>query len=65
MKDDSYMNTLVKDPWDTFRDLEKVFNDPYSQENDITYTNSLLIDSDPRKVQKFLTNSLTCVEYTK
>ena len=33
MKDDHYMKELVTDPWDTYRDLDKVFKDEVSQEN--------------------------------
>jgi hypothetical protein len=59
------MKQFKEKQWDTYRDLEKVFKSEYCQENGITYRNALVIDSDPRKVQMCLANSLTNLEYTK
>ncbi len=52
-------------PWDTYRDLSKVHADKYCKENNINLSNTLVVDSDPRKVQLCLANSITCQEYCK
>lgn len=65
MIDDKYYAELAKDKWDTYRDLDKIFKDEYSVEQGIDYSNSLLVDSDPRKVQLYLANSICPVDYQK
>jgi len=55
----------MKDHWDTYRDLTKVHADKYCKENNINLSNTLVVDSDPRKVQLCLANSITSEEYCK
>jgi hypothetical protein len=65
MAEDKYYSELMKDPWDTYRDLDKVFSHKFCVDNQINLSNALLVDSDPRKVQLFLANSITSEEYCK
>ena len=50
MKDHPYYTNLLEDPWDTYRDLEKVFADDFCKKNNFNVVNTLLIDSSERKV---------------
>ena len=65
MIDDPNYEPLAEDPWDTYRDLNKVFADDFCKKNSFDQTNTLLVDSDQRKVQFWLQNSITDLEYTK
>jgi hypothetical protein len=55
----------MKDQWDTYRDLNKVHAHDFCKENKINLSNTLVVDSDPRKVQLCLANSITSEEYCK
>ena len=50
MRDDKYYKDLADEPYATFRDLQKVFDDPYCKSNGFDASNTLLIDSDSKKV---------------
>jgi hypothetical protein len=65
MADDKYYKELMKDPWDTYRDLNKVHAHEYCKTNNINLSNTLVVDSDPRKLQFCLANSITSEEYCK
>jgi hypothetical protein len=65
MKDHKYFEKLIEDPWDTYRDLSKVHADNYCKTNNFNLSNTLVVDSDPRKVQLCLANSITSEKYDK
>jgi hypothetical protein len=50
MIDHKYYTNIKTDPWDTYRDLEKVFANDFCKKNNFNVSNTLLIDSDERKV---------------
>lgn len=59
MKDHPYYVKLMKDPWDRYRDLKIVWDDPISKQNNFKDFNTLCIDSDDTKVQLCLDNAIT------
>jgi hypothetical protein len=63
MVEHKYYKELAEDKWNTYRDVEKVFSSDYCQEHGLDASNSLLIDSDSRKVQLCLENSLVNTGY--
>ena len=65
MIDDKYYKELRESDWDTYRDLNLIFNDDYAIENGFDSENALLVDSDPKKVQLFLSNAICSVEYSR
>ena len=65
MRHDKYYKDLADEPYATFRDLQKVFNDPFCVNNGFDATNTLMIDSDTKKVQLWLSNSLITTPYVK
>ena len=50
MKDHPYYTNLQEDPWDTYRDLEKVFASDFCKKNNFNVANTLLLDSSECKV---------------
>ena len=50
MEKDQQYSKLKQDDWDTYRDLEKVFADKFCKDNNFNIVNTVLIDSDERKV---------------
>ena len=65
MRDDKYYKDLADEPYATFRDLQKVFDDPYCKSNGFNASNTLLIDSDSKKVQLWLDNALITEPYVR
>ena len=51
--------------WATYRDLQKIFDEPQMKEQGFNASNTLLIDSESEKVQLWLENSLILDPYTK
>lgn len=41
---------LLREQWDTYRDLNKILQDDFCMENEFFTDNCLLIDSDPLKM---------------
>ena len=50
MRDSKYYSDLKEEPYDTYRDLQLIFDDQFCQENGLNANNTLLIDSDSKKV---------------
>ena len=50
MRDFKYYNDLADEPYATFRDLQKIFDDDFCKSNGFNVSNTLLIDSDSKKV---------------
>jgi hypothetical protein len=50
MSKDAELERLIEEPWDTYRDLDKVFKDYFCEKNKFNYANTLVVDSDARKV---------------
>ena len=50
MRDSKYYSDLKEEPYDTYRDLQLIFDDQFCQENGLDANNTLLIDSDSKKV---------------
>jgi len=65
MRDSKYYSELKEEPFDTYRDLQLVFNDSFCQENGFDGSNTLVIDSDSRKVQFCIENALITEPYLK
>ena len=65
MSDNNYFKELIKEKYDTYRDLKKIHADKYCKDNNFNLTNTLVVDSDPRKLQFCLANSITSEEYCK
>ena len=53
----------MEEPWDTYRDLSKVYAHDYCKKNNLNLSNTLVVDSDPRKLQRCLANSITSEAY--
>ena len=69
MYDHKYYRELADNKWDTFRALERVFSSEYCKHKTTgkqlyAYHNTVLIDSEARKVQFDLENSLVNRPYT-
>jgi len=60
-----YYNELKEEKFDTYRDLHAVFNDPICRERGFNEKNTLLVDSDSRKVQLWLDNCIISEPYSK
>ena len=58
------LQALQKNPWDTYRDLNKVVSSKVCLMNKIGLERILLIDSDAEKIQGFLNNTLQTSEYS-
>jgi len=60
MKDHKYLKDILDEPYDRYRDLNSVWNCEMFEENGLKFdhTNTLLIDSDDKKVQLWLENSM-------
>ena len=65
MRHFKYYSEISDEPYDTFRDLQKVFDDKFCKDNGFNASNTLLIDSDSKKVQLWLDNSLITEPYLK
>ena len=50
MRDFKYYSDLADEPYATFRDLQKIFDDDFCKSNGFNAENTLLIDSDSKKV---------------
>jgi hypothetical protein len=50
MNDHKYYKELVEEKWDTYRDLNKIFADPFCKSNGFDAHNTLLVDSSNEKV---------------
>ena len=65
MRSLKYYDSLKEEKYDTDRDLHRIFKDPIVAEKGFTELNTLLIDSDSRKVQLWLDNTMIAEPYTK
>ena len=65
MKYSKYYSELAENEWDTYRDLQKVFQSNIFALKKFDRKNTLLIDSESEKVQLWLENSLIIDPYTK
>ena len=50
MRDLEYYDAIKEEKYDTYRDLNSIFCDPYCQKKGYTAKNTLLVDSDSKKV---------------
>jgi len=67
--EDRAYKRLAENDWDTFRDLRRVFESPFAHHDESNkqkyyYQNTLMIDSDSRKVQFEKDNSIINRPYT-
>lgn len=60
-----YYEPAMEETYDTYRDLHSIFNDPVCQEKGCTERSTILIDSESRKCQLWLDNTLISEPYTK
>ena len=60
-----YYEPAMQETYDTYRDLHSIFNDPVCQEKGCTERSTILIDSESRKCQLWLDNTLISEPYTK
>ena len=65
MRHSKYYSELIEEPYDTFRDLQRVFDDQFCRDNGFDASNTLLIDSESKKVQLWLDNALITEPYLK
>ncbi len=65
MRDLEYLDPIREKTYDTYRDLNAIFCDPYCKKKGYTAQNTLLIDSDSKKVQLWLDNTLISEPYSK
>ena len=65
MRTHKYYEPLKEENYDTYRDLHSIFQDPFCQQNGFTEMNTILIDSDSRKVQLWLENTIITEPYTR
>lgn len=65
MTDNNQFEDLIEKPWDFYRKLSKVHANLYCKNNGFDLSNTLVLDSDPRKLQLCLANSITCQDYCK
>lgn len=63
MKEHPYMDKIKDEPYDRYRDLNGVWADEVCKDKFMKH-NTLLIDSDDKKVQLHLENSITNEPYT-
>ena len=64
MKDHPYYTEIKTENYDRYRDLNEVFKSKVCTENEFSFHNTLMIDSDSDKVQLFLENSIVNEPYT-
>lgn len=65
MKNHPYYQDIMKDQFDTYRDLERVWgSDLFKDDPKFRASNTLLIDSEDVKVQLWLENSIITDPYT-
>lgn len=50
IKGNIFIQHLAEKPWDTYRDLEKIFKHVFCKKHNFDLKNTLLIDSDNRKI---------------
>lgn len=65
MRDLNYYNPIKEEPYDTYRDLHRIFKDPILASRCYTEESTLLIDSDSRKVQLWLDNTMIDEPFTR
>ena len=65
MAKSKYYEKLAENPWDTYRNLQKIFEDSVVAAVGFNQDNTLMIDSESEKVQLWLQNSLVVEQYTK
>ena len=58
-------DAIKEEKYDTYRDLQKIFSDDLVRSRKFSDKNTILIDSDSRKVQLWLDNALITEPYTK
>jgi hypothetical protein len=54
MKGNEALKDLAEDPWDTYRDLDKVFKHIFCKKHNFNIANTILIDSDNSKLQLWM-----------
>ena len=50
MRSLKYYDAIKEETYDTYRDLHSIFVDPFCREKGFTEKNTLLVDSESRKV---------------
>ena len=65
MRNNAYYKKAMLEPYDTFRDLKKIFDDPVCQQRGCNQRSTILIDSESRKCQLWLDNTIISQPYTK
>ena len=63
MAADKEFQHLIQDEWDTYRDLEKVYESHFCRKGKYGPANTLVLDSDARKVQRCLGNAIVGEAY--
>ena len=61
----NYYKKLAVNSWDTYRDLQKVFDSQICQMVGFGQENTLMIDSESEKVQLWIENALIVNQYVK
>ncbi len=64
MRSLKYYDSLKEEKYDTYRDLHRIFKDPFFAGKGYSEQNTLLVDSDSRKVQLWLDNTMITEPYT-
>ena len=65
MEHHEYYKPASKEKYDTYRDLQRVFNDPVCQQRGCNERSTILIDSESKKCQLWLDNTIISQPYTK
>ena len=65
MRDLKYYKPIMEEPYDSYRDLHRIFKDPILANKGYSEETTLLIDSDSRKVQLWLDNTMIDEPFTR
>lgn len=65
MRSLKYYDPIKEEKYDTYRDLHSIFCDRFSLDRGFTEKNTILVDSESRKVQLWLDNSIVSEPYLK
>ena len=65
MKSLKVYDAIKEEKYDTYRDLSSIFSDPMVKPRNFNEKNTILVDSESRKVQLWLDNSIITEPYTR
>lgn len=63
MATDKELSHLIEDEWDNYRDLEKVFKSSFCKKHKFDFSNTLVVDSEAKKLQRCLANAIVSEPY--